>query len=180
MINENRDILVERLEQKLVSREKEINELRKSLKDSILSELRENMNDEVIVEKRLSTLEKKVKDMSLAYDGVMKELLDQKTVIQDLKVKYLKNEMPLKTERQSPLPEVKAQKKSDDKPEAASKPESQYIIAESEEPRLKSKRKDKDESTIIIANHSRSKSSNNGDIIVESRDDEDVVLEYKK
>jgi len=78
VISENRDILVERLEHKLVAKEREINELRDSIKESIVEELREGMKEDLDFDKRISVLENKLRDISLSYDGVMKELLDQK------------------------------------------------------------------------------------------------------
>jgi len=92
VISENRDILVERLEQKLVAKEREVNELRSSIKESIVEELREGMKEDLNFDKRISVLENKLKDISQSYNGVMKELLDQKTIIRDIKEKYLNDD----------------------------------------------------------------------------------------
>lgn len=185
MISANRDILVERLEQKLAEKEREIEEMRNSLKESIISELREGMKDDLDFDKRLSELEKKIKDMGLAYDGVMKELLDQKTIIKDLKAQHLKKDIEPPT---PPDMESGAAKTGSNWPDSASaqnegpvkkvEPTSNYIIAESEEPQVPPQKKRKDD--IIIAERAALKSAKNGEVIVEDRDDEDVVIEYKK
>jgi len=66
VISENRDILVERLEQKLVAKERETNELRDSIKESIVEELREGMKEDLDFDKRISVLENKLRDISLS------------------------------------------------------------------------------------------------------------------
>jgi uncharacterized coiled-coil protein SlyX len=175
MISENRDILIERLEHKLSEKEREIDKMRDSLKESIITELREGMKDDLDLDKRISHLEKKVKDMGLAYDGVMKELLDQKTVIQDFKKTYIKNDIV----REVPSPEKP--KTGSDWPDTipTKDKKEQFIIAESKEkktlpPETKTK------TDIIIARRESVKSGKKGDVVVEARDDEDVVIEYKK
>jgi hypothetical protein len=185
MISENRDIILERLEQKLSSKERDINELRNSLKDSIISELRESMKEDLDFDKRISILERRIKENALAYEGVMKELLDQKTVIQDLKKNYLykdKNER-IRIHKEEPTVEKKV-----------TTPGTQLIIAESEEDtnpseikdnsrrnnkKSKNNRSDDDNSDIIIADHTVPRSDSKDNVIVESREDEDVVIEYR-
>lgn len=179
MISENRDILLERLEQQLAAKENDINELRISLKDSIIDELRDGMKEDLDFDKRISYLERKIKETNLAYDGVMKELLDQKTVIRDLKNKYLKtdNDMtPTSTEK--PSMEKKTQNK-----------EPPFIIANSDEGKIPTGYSNKNRSKInadrndtvdiIIAEHPESKPGKKGKVIVEAREDEDVVIEYR-
>ncbi|MCK4929169.1 MAG: hypothetical protein KAR76_05485, partial [Methanosarcinales archaeon] len=67
-------------------------------------------------------------------------------------------------------------------PDEDTGPKSQYIIAESEDIRVPEKdmAKEKDDTDIIIAKNTTSKSSGKDDIIVEAREDEDVVIEYRK
>lgn len=191
MISENRDILVERLEQKLVGKEREISELNDSLKESIIAELKEGMKEDLDFDKRISAIETKVKDIGLSFDGVMKELLDQKTVIQDLKKLYLKNNVENsaqsvdqadKTNSLSTWYETTEKSKETAEPEEDAGPKSQYIIAESEDTRVPEKdiAKEKGNKDIIIAENTTSRSSRKDDIIVEAREDEDVVIEYKK
>ena len=184
MISENRDILIERLENKLSEKEREIYEMHDSLKESIITELREGLKDDLDFDKRISNLEKKVKDMGLAYDGVMKELLDQKTLIQDFKKNHLKNDIvrevtsPDKPKTGSDWPETMPKNDKQDKDRAA-RSTSEYIIAESRETETPPAVK-KDETKIIIAQRATSKSGKKGEVVVEARDDEDVVIEYKK
>jgi hypothetical protein len=187
MMNESRDILIERLEQKLVEKEKEINEVHNTLKQSIIAELKNDMNDDPDFDKRISILEKRFKDMSLAYEGVMKELLDQKTIIHDLNEKYLKKDKETRvqaagTETSQKLTDwhdrVKLRNEDHPPKEEITESKPQYIVAESEDTKaLPKKKKDTD---IIIADLAPSKSSNKNKIIVEDREDEDVVIEYKK
>jgi carboxypeptidase C (cathepsin A) len=188
VISENRDILVERLEQKLVAKEREINELRDSIKESIVEELREGMKEDLDFDKRISVLENKLRDISLSYDGVMKELLDQKTIIQDMKNKYLKDDkvdQPPSTTR-SGNPEklsdwhdgVQVHREEPSATEKKTKSSSRFIIAESDEDRVP--RKKKDEKDIIIAKNPAPGSARKGEVVIEAREDEDVVIEYKK
>ena len=184
MISENRDILIERLEHKLSEKEREIDEMRDSLKESIIIELREGMKDDLDFDKRISNLEKKVKDMGLAYDGVMKELLDQKIVIQDFKKKYIKDDIvravpsPDKPKTGSDWPDSMVKNDTKDKDQTV-RSTSEYIIAESRETKT-SPPETKNKTDIIIAKRESAKSGNKGDVVVEARDDEDVVIEYKK
>ena len=188
MISENRDILVERLEHKLVAKEREINELRDSIKESIVEELREGMKEDLDFDKRISVLENKLRDISLSYDGVMKELLDQKTIIQDMKNKYLKDDKvdqaPSTTRSGNPEKlsdwhdSVQVHREEPSAKEKKTEPSSRFIIAESEEGRVPLEKKDVKD--IIIAKTSASGSTRKGEFVVEAREDEDVVIEYKK
>jgi len=187
-MSENRDILVERLEHKLVAKEREINELRDSIKESIIEELREGMKEDLDFDKRISVLENKLRDLSLSYDGVMKELLDQKTIIQDLKNKYLNddkvNQAPPSTRSGNAgkltdwHDNVQVHREEPSTKEKKAEPSSRFIIAESEEDRVPPKKKDKKD--IIIAKTPGPGSTRKGDVVVEAREDEDVVIEYKK
>ena len=188
MISENRDILIERLEHKLVAKEREINELRDSIKESIVEELREGMKEDLDFDKRISVLENKLRDISLSYDGVMKELLDQKTIIQDMKNKYLKDDKvdhaPSTTRSGNPekLSDwhdgVQVHREEPSAKKKKTKSSSRFIIAESEEDRIPLEKKD--EKDIIIAKTSAPGPARKGEVVVEAREDEDVVIEYKK
>ncbi len=188
MISENRDILIERLEHKLVAKEREINELRDSIKESIVEELREGMKEDLDFDKRISVLENKLRDISLSYDGVMKELLDQKIIIQDIKNKYLKDDKvdqaPSTTRSGNPEKlsdwhdSVQVHTEEPFTKEKKTEPSSRFIIAESGEDRVPLEKKD--EKDIIIAKTSASGSIRKGEVVVEDREDEDVVIEYKK
>ena len=188
MISENRDILVERLEHKLVAKEREINELRDSIKESIVEELREGMKEDLDFDKRISVLENKLRDISLSYDGVMKELLDQKTIIQDMKNKYLKDDKvdqaPSTTRSKNPgtltdwHDNVQVHREEPPTKEEKVEPSSRFIIAESDEDRVPLRKKD--EKDIIIAKNPDPGSTRKGEVVIEAREDEDVVIEYKK
>jgi len=188
VISENRDILVERLEHKLVAKEREINELRDSIKESIVEELREGMKEDLDFDKRISVLENKLRDISLSYDGVMKELLDQKTIIQDMKNKYLEDDKvdQATSTTRSGNPEklsdwhdnVQVHREEPSAKEKKTEPSSRFIIAESEEDKVPLKKED--EKDIIIAKTSAPGPTRKGDVVVEAREDEDVVIEYKK
>ena len=188
MISENRDILIERLEHKLVAKDREINQLRDSIKESIVEELREGMKEDLNFDKRISVLENKLRDLSLSYDGVMKELLDQKTTIRDMKNKHLENkqENQATSATQSDNPEtlsdwhdnIQVQRKELPLKEKKTEPSSKYIIAENDEdiaPLEKKAEKD-----IIIAKNPAPGSTRKDKVVVEAREDEDVVIEYKK
>ena len=188
MISENRDILVERLEQKLVAKEREINELKSSIKESIVEELREGMKEDLDFDKRISVLENKLSDISQSYNGVMKELLDQKTIIRDIKEKYLNddevNQAPSTTRSGNPgtlsdwHDSVKVHQEEPYTEEEKAEPSSRFIIAESEEDRVPLEKKN--EKDIIIAHNHDPGSTRKGEVVVEAREDEDVVIEYKK
>lgn len=169
-----RDIIIERLEQKLAVRDKEIEKNQETLRESILAEmekrftdkikLRESTLDEIRMkfgekvneilemnkslrdsvleqrksetdairenEKRMERLEHRIMELNSAYDGVMKELLDQKSIIQELTGKK--------------APQVKEEPKElkhreEAKPAEKPKPKGEYIIAENYVPREKKK-----------------------------------------
>ena len=188
MISENRDILVERLEQKLVAKEREINELKSSIKESIVEELREGMKEDLDFDKRISVLENKLRDLSLSYDGVLKELLDQKTIIQDMKNKYLKDDKvdqpPSTTNSKNSgtlsdwHDSIQVHKEEPPTEEEKTETSSRFIVAESEEDRVPTKKKD--EKDIIIAKNPYPGYTRKDEVVVEAREDEDVVIEYKK
>lgn len=131
-----RDIIIERLEQKLAARDKEMAEMQESLRESIIEEiekrftdklkLRESTLDEIRmkfnekvneiiemnkslrdslieqkktesdviheIENRMKRIERRLMELNSSYDGVMKELLDQKSIIRELLAKMRKEE----------------------------------------------------------------------------------------
>lgn len=159
-----RDIIIERLEQKLAARDKEIADMQESLRESIIMEmekrftdkvkLRESTLDEIRIkfgekineiiemnrslrdslveqqksksdavhecENRMDRLEHRLIELNSAYDGVMKELLDQKSVIQELQARKMVKEEP------RAKPEAKPR---EEKPAEKPKPKSEYIVA---------------------------------------------------
>lgn len=173
-----RDIIIERLEQKLAARDKEIEKLQESLRDSIIAEMDKKFNEKVklreatlddvrmkfnekvneiiemnkslrdsIVEQRktetdsarddqgrLERIERRLMELNSAYDGVMKELLDQKSILQELKPRKA---APIREPQAQKSPEVKPKEepKQQDKP----RPKGEYIIAENYVPRERKK-----------------------------------------
>ncbi len=169
-----RDIIIERLEQKLAARDKENAEMQENLRESILIEmekrfadkikLRESTLDELRMkftekvndivemnkslrdsileqqrsgtdalkeaENRMNRIEHRLIELNSSYDGVMKELLDQKSIVQELIVKKKpKEETPVRTE----VPKEVA------KPPEKPKPKGEYIIASNYTPKDKRK-----------------------------------------
>jgi hypothetical protein len=173
-----RDIIIERLEQKLAARDKEIAQIQENLRESILIEmekrfidkikLREStledlrtkfgekineiiqmnktLRDSVLGQKKIDTdvirqcetrmekMEHRLVELNSAYDGVMKELLDQKSIIQEIRP-------PRPKEERRPKIEVKQEvkPKEEAKPVEKQRPKTEYIIADNYIPREKRK-----------------------------------------
>jgi len=167
-----RDIIIERLEQKLAARDKEFEKMQESLKADILAEMEKRFADKVKLrestleefkvkfndkvkeiidmnkslrdsvleqrkseaaaqdaEKRMERIERRLMELNSSYDGVMKELLDQKSILQELRPKKVVKEEPVKQEA----------KPKEEKPPEKQKPKSEYIIAENYQPRERKK-----------------------------------------
>lgn len=183
-----RDIIIERLEQKLAVRDKEFAQMQESLKESILVEMEKRFTDKIklrestledikakfsekikeIIEmnkslrdslleerksesdtlkecqNRMDRMEHRLIELNSSYDGVMKELLDQKSIIQELK--------PKKVFKEEPKPKPEAKPKEEEKPAEKPKPKSTYIIADNYVPREKKKQApviEAEEKTIV-------------------------------
>lgn len=181
-----RDIIIERLEQKLAARDKEMAQIQETLRESIIIEmekrfldtikLREStledlrtkfgekineiiqmnktLRDSVLGQKKTETdvirqcetrmerIEHRLIELNSAYDGVMKELLDQKSIIQEIRPPRPKEERRTRTEerqeaRQEPKQEIKP--KEETKPAEKQRPKTEYIIADNYIPREKRK-----------------------------------------
>ncbi len=187
-----RDIIIERLEQKLAAKDSEFERMLESMRETIIEEtekkfaeklkLRESTIDDIktrfgdkinellemnrslrdsIVEQqntqsaplreaeeRISRLERRLVELNSAYEGVMKELLDQKSLIQELKPKKQARDVPIKPElslknepvhdvrpMDKPRAEAKPREEVKDKP----KPKGEYIIAENYVPKERKK-----------------------------------------
>ncbi len=172
-----RDIIIERLEQKLAARDKEFVQMQEVLRESIINEmekrfgeklkLRESTIDEIRMkfgekvneivemnkslrdslleqrksepdnfremENRLSRIERRLMELNSNYDGVMKELLDQKSIIHE--IGYKKPTPTPKPEIKTSAPAEKAPEKIPEKP----KPKGEYIIADNYIPKDKRK-----------------------------------------
>ena len=169
-----RDIIIERLEQKLAARDKEIAQMQESLRESIITEMEKRFTDKIKLrestldelrmkfsekineiiemnkslrdslleqqksksdtvrewENRMDRLEHRLMELNSSYDGVMKELLDQKSIIHELHAKK-----PLKEE-----PKIKQEiKPKEEKPPEKPKPKGEYIVAGNYMPKEKRK-----------------------------------------
>nr|HML26830.1 hypothetical protein [Methanomethylovorans sp.] len=85
MNGENRDFIIERLERQLREKETEIDEIKRSLRDSILTELRSEFKNDLDINNRLSKVENRIQELANNLNGVMDELLDQKSLIRSFK-----------------------------------------------------------------------------------------------
>lgn len=99
MNGENKDFIIKNLEKKLREKELEIEDMKKSIHDSLLDELRNDLD----FDNRILKLENKVQELTNNYNGVMNELLDQKSLINLLSSKKNSEEKdfnsPIETER---------------------------------------------------------------------------------
>ncbi len=155
-----RDIIIERLEQKLAARDKEfeqILEMNKSLRDSVLELQKARSDIQKEVEERINRLERRLVELNSAYEGVMKELLDQKSIIQEIKPRKMRREEPgtgaemrSKDELMSSTHKMYDKQKEEEKPREEAKqpekpkPKGEYIVADTYVP------KDKRKQQIII------------------------------
>lgn len=194
-----RDIIIERLEQKLAAKDREFEQIQESLRETIIEEiekrfadklnLRESTLDDIRMkfeekvneilemnkslrdsvleqqtarsdamietEERMNRFERRLVELNSAYDGVMKELLDQKSLIQELKSRKTGREEPAvkleirsKDEFMSSTNKLMDKRKGDVKPweevNEKPKPKGEYIIAENYVP------KDKRKQQVII------------------------------
>lgn len=76
---EKRDFVIERLERQLQDKDREFEELKVTLKDSIMTELRRDLQNDLDMNNRLIKMEQKVSELSNTLNGMMDELLDQKS-----------------------------------------------------------------------------------------------------
>ncbi|MFH1323260.1 MAG: hypothetical protein ABIH80_05475 [Methanobacteriota archaeon] len=172
-----RDIIIERLEQKLAAKDREFEQMQESLRETIFEEietrfadklkLRESTIDEIkiklgqkvndIAEERINRLERRLVELNSAYEGVMKELLDQKSIIQELKPKKIgreepgakaetrsKDELMSATYKMHDKQKEEAKPKDDAKQPEKPKPKGEYIVADNYVP------KDKRKQQVII------------------------------
>ena len=175
-----RDIIIERLEQKLAARDKEFAQMQEALKESIIIEmekrfadkikLREStledirskftekineiiqmnksLRDSVVGQKKTETdalhhnelrmerIEHRLIELNSAYDGVMKELLDQKSLLQEIRPKKPKEEL---RPRHEVKPKEEVKPKVETKPAEKERPKTQYIVADNYIPKDKRK-----------------------------------------
>ncbi len=85
MNTENRDFVIERLERQLKEKETELDDIKNNLRDSILREIRSDLKNDLDFNNRIVELEHKVQALSSNLNGIMDELLDQKSMLRSLK-----------------------------------------------------------------------------------------------
>jgi hypothetical protein len=83
-MNENRDFIIERLERQLKEKEAELDDIKNTLRDSILREIRSDLKSDFDVNNRIVNLEHKLQALTSNLNGIMDELLDQKSMIRSL------------------------------------------------------------------------------------------------
>ncbi|WP_129598242.1 DUF7518 family protein [Methanohalophilus profundi] len=79
-----RDLIIERLEKQIRNKEEEISDIKTNLKSSIITELREELRNDMDINKRLIELEQQLKEISTNINGILEELLDQKSRIREM------------------------------------------------------------------------------------------------
>ncbi|MGP8319623.1 MAG: hypothetical protein ACT6FD_02360 [Methanosarcinaceae archaeon] len=84
---ENRDFIVERLERQLLDKDHEFEELKFTLRDSIINELRRELQNDLAINNRMTKIEQKVTELSNTLNGMMDELLDQKSELRSIRIK---------------------------------------------------------------------------------------------
>ena len=198
-----RDIIIERLEQKLAAKDKEFEQMQESLRETIFEEieirfadklkLRESTIDEIKIklgqkvndilemnkslrdsvleqqnarsenerqaEERVNRLERRLVELNSAFEGVMKELLDQKSIIHELK--------PKKPGREEQGSRVETRSKDElmpynlhDKPKEVAKPREE----------VKQPEKPKPKNEYIVAENYVSKDKRKQQAIIEAED----------
>jgi len=85
MNTENRDFVIERLERQLKEKEAELDDIKNNLRESILREIRSDLKNDLDFNNRITQLENKFQSLSSNLNGIMDELLDQKSMIRSLK-----------------------------------------------------------------------------------------------
>lgn len=83
-MSENRDFMIERLERQLKEKDAELNDIKSTLRDSILREIRTDLKSDFDINNRIISLEHKIQALTSNLNGVMDELLDQKSMIRSL------------------------------------------------------------------------------------------------
>lgn len=145
-----RESTIDDIKTRFAEKVNEIFEMNKSLRDSVLEQQSSKSDDLKETEDRINRLERRLVELNSAFEGVMKELLDQKSIIQELRPrKTYREELAVKPEIRSKddiIPstqkqmdklkaDVKPREDVNDKP----KPKGEYIIAENYVPKEKRK-----------------------------------------
>ena len=114
MNTENRDFVIERLERQLKEKESEIDDIKTNLRESILREIRSDLKNDLDFHNRIVQLERKVQTLNNNINGVMDELLDQKSMIRSMK--------------EAPLPKPVVENKPSVEPSVTDAPEAKPTL----------------------------------------------------
>jgi len=133
-----RESTLEDLRTKFGEKINEIIQMNKTLRDSVLGQKKTETDVIRQCETRMERMERRLIELNSAYDGVMKELLDQKSIIQEIRPSRPKEERRPKTDAR---PEAKqdVKPKEEAKPVERQRPKTEYIIADNYIPREKRK-----------------------------------------
>ncbi|HEX7627601.1 MAG TPA: hypothetical protein VF354_01595 [Candidatus Methanoperedens sp.] len=181
-----RDIIIERLEQKLAARDKEFTQMQEALRESIVIEMEKRFTDKIklrestledmrakfgekineiiemnkslrdsVMEKknietsslrhyetRMEKMERRLIELNSAYDGVMKELLDQKSILQEIRPTKPREETRSRQDarqKEESRPKEEPKRREEAKPAEKERPKTQYIIADNYVPKEKRK-----------------------------------------
>jgi hypothetical protein len=142
-----RESTLDELRMKFTEKVNEIVEMNKSLRDSILEQQKSGTDALKEAENRMNRIEHRLIELNSSYDGVMKELLDQKSIVQELVAKKKpKEEPPVRTERtEAP--------KEETKPAEKPKPKGEYIIASNYAPKDRRKEQriiEADDTPVVV------------------------------
>ena len=143
-----RESTIDDIKMRFADKVNEILEMNKSLRDSVLEQQSSKSGVMKETEERINRLERRLVELNSAYEGVMKELLDQKSLIQEIRPRKTHREEPavkseliskdefmsskLMDKRKS---DIKSREEVNEKP----KPKNEYIIAENYVPKDKRK-----------------------------------------
>lgn len=151
-----RESTIDEIKIKLGQKVNDILEMNKSLRDSVLEQQNARSDNEKQAEERINRLERRLVELNSAYEGVMKELLDQKSIIHELKPKKIgreeqgsriearKDELMSSTNKMHDKPKEVAKPKEEVKQPEKPKPKNEYIVADNYAP------KDKRKQQVII------------------------------
>ncbi len=96
-----RDFVIERLEKQLLQKSEEVDQIKNTLRDSIIRELRDDLRSDLEINNRLIRLEQKVQELTNTVSGVMDELLDQKSMMMIIKTPEKEVNKPVESRKHS-------------------------------------------------------------------------------
>jgi len=156
-----RESTIDEIKIKLGQKVNDILEMNKSLRDSVVEQQNARSDNEKQAEERINRLERRLVELNSAYEGVMKELLDQKSIIQELKPKKIGREEPgARVETRSKDDFMSATYKMHDNPKEVAKPKEE----------VKQPEKPKPKNEYIVADNYVPKDKRKQQVIIEAED----------